>query len=75
MWLCRRSESTEHNSAVINMQLIKFINSLKIFEKDIPWCYNLQKQKRLPDTNEGMSFCYNVCSDELINIQWREYIC
>ena len=22
MWLCRRSESTEHNSAVINMQLI-----------------------------------------------------
>ena len=56
MWLCRRSESTEHNSAVINMQLIKFINSLKIFEKDIPWCYNLQKQKRLPDTNEGMSF-------------------
>ena len=56
MWLCRRSESTEHNSTVINMQLIKFINSLKIFEKDIPWCYNLQKQKRLPDTNEGMSF-------------------
>ena len=53
---CRRSESTEHNSTVINMQLIKFINSLKIFEKDIPWCYNLQKQKRLPDTNEGMSF-------------------
>jgi hypothetical protein len=36
--------------------LKKFINSLKIFEKDILWCYNLQKQKRLPDTNEGMSF-------------------
>ena len=45
MWLCRRSESTEHNSAVINMLLKKFINSLKIFEKDILWCYNLQKQK------------------------------
>ena len=29
MWLCRRSESTEHNSAVINMLLKKFINSMK----------------------------------------------
>ena len=51
MWLCRRSESTEHNSAVINMQLIKFINSLKIFEKDIPWCYNLQNDAKKLYTN------------------------
>ena len=29
MWLCRRSESTEHNSAVIKMLLKKIINSMK----------------------------------------------
>lgn len=46
MWLCGESEDPKHHNAIIAKILLKkFINSKKIFEKDILWCYNWQKQK------------------------------
>lgn len=46
MWVCGESEDQKHHDAIIAKILLKnFINSKKIFEKNILWCYNWQKQK------------------------------
>lgn len=71
MWRIRRSEVSQcnHSKALLK----KFIDSKKIFEKNILWCYNCQKQKMTAGhKRKGCSFFVAVRFPRTVEDRIRE---